>query len=75
MSKNTYKYQLQKNFLETPVGNIEKGLSLNDTKELYNMLVSSLKDVDKNHFNVIKDKQNEILKIHISKVKFIFIKE
>lgn len=66
MSKNTYKYQLQKKFKEKPYGTISKLITNEDTRELYNMLVSNSKITDEKR-KKIQAKEDEILKLHVQK--------
>ncbi len=68
MSKNTYKYGLQKNFRERPCGTIEKSLTLKDTQDLYNSIVTSSSELDEETMNLLKQQEAQILKLHVAKV-------
>ena len=72
LAKNTYKYGLQKTLKESPTGLITKKLSVKDTKDLYDMIVSANVELPPATLARLKKKEEKILKMHTSKVYILF---
>lgn len=72
MSKNTYKFGLQQKFKEKPTGVIENRLSMEDTRKIYELLVSRDENLDESTKKKLENKQQEIIKLHVKKLAQAF---
>jgi len=67
MAKNTYKFNLQKTLRSKPTGIVENSITLKDTKDLYELIVSYSIELDTEELKLLIEKQDHIVKLHTAK--------